>query len=367
MKHFKTTIILLFTITIFLSSCIHTGPGEKTTETIALEKHHPTMRVLDRYLYTAYNEKVILRGINRLIIWTDRDGIPSLPEMAKTGANSARIVWLTVGTAGQLDTVITNCIAEKMIPMIELHDATGSWENLEFCVKYWTSHDIVEVIQKHEEYLLVNIANEAGDASITPSQFKENYKKIILRMREAGIRIPLIIDGSDWGKDIDMLQLCGFYLIEADPLHNLMFSVHMWWPEMWGYSERKIKEEIKESVDMHLPFIVGEFGNAWEETEQGQIPYRTIIEECHNNDIGWLAWSWGPGNNPQKWLNMTKTGYFDTLYGWGLEAAVTHPCSIKNTSKKPASLGGNVQPGPVPDAMWWKTYTETCVTVIEEK
>ena len=357
MKKTIITIITIFFITTVFISCIHTENTEKK-EVIQNEKQHPTMRVLDRHLYTAYNEKVLLRGINRRIIWVDKDGIPSLPEIAKTGANSVRIVWLTVGTADQLDTVIRNCISEKMIPMIELHDATGNWDHLKYCIKYWIRQDIVEVIEKHQEYLLVNIGNEIGDATVTPSEFKKGYKDAILKMRAAGIHVPLIIDGSDWGKDIDILQKCGFYLIEADPLHNLMFSVHMWWPSMWGYSEERVKQEIAESVDMRLPLIVGEFGNAWEETGEGQIPYKTIISECHKNEIGWLAWSWGPGNNPQKWLNMTKTGYFNTLYGWGLEIVQTHPYSIKNTSKKPASLGGTIKPGLIPDPMSWKKNIE---------
>lgn len=317
------------------------------------------MRVLDRFLYTAFNEKVILRGINKMIIWTDRDGIPAFSEIARTGANCVRIVWLTEGAAGELDTAIANCIAEKMIPMIELHDATGAWDKLPECAAYWSSPEIAGVIRKHEEYLLVNIANEVGDASIQKRQFIDDYTKAVLRMREAGIRTPIIIDSSDWGKDIDMLQACGFPLIEADPIHNLVFSVHMWWPSMWGYDERKVQEEIKETVDMHLPLIVGEFGNMWEETDGGQIPFRLIISECEKNEIGWLAWSWGPGNKPQRWLDMTKSGHFSSLSGWGLEVAVTHRYGIKNTSKKPASLGGTVLPGPVPDPAAWRANMES--------
>ena len=53
---------------------------------------------------------------------------------------------------------------------------------------------------------------------------------------------------------------------------------------------------------MELPLIVGEFGNAWEETEQGAIPYKTIMEQCYLNEVGYMPWSWGPGNNPQTFL-----------------------------------------------------------------
>jgi mannan endo-1,4-beta-mannosidase len=112
----------------------------------------------------------------------------------------------------------------------------------------------------------------------------------------------------------------------------------MWWPEMWGYSDSTIIEEIRESVNMELPLIVGEFGNKWEEKKGGDILYRTIMEQCQLNEIGWIAWSWGPGNNLQTFLDMTTEGTFNSLYGWGLEVAVTNPYSIKNTSIRPYSI-----------------------------
>jgi hypothetical protein len=325
---------------------------------LSKEEQYPGMRVMDRFLYTKYNEKVILRGINQMIIWLDQDGIPSFQEIAKTGANVVRIVWLTTGAPETLDVVINNCINEKMIPLIELHDATGNWAKLQLCVDYWIRPDVIKVIKKHQEYLLLNIANEVGDSSVNKEKFISAYTDAVARMRKAGIHVPLIIDSIDWGKNIDMLQEAGFDLLAADPDHNLLFSIHMWWPALWGYSKEKVIQEIKESVDMGLPLIVGEFGNAWDETDEGKIPYLTIIEECQKNEIGWIAWSWGPGNTPQTHLNMTEDGTFKTLHGWGLELAVTSPYSIKNTALKPQSLGGTVKPGPTPDPDSWKKNSE---------
>ena len=86
---------------------------------------------------------------------------------------------------------------------------------------------------------------------------------------------------------------------------------------------------------MELPLIVGEFGNMWEDKEEGKIPYKTIIKYCHFNEIGWIAWSWGPNNMPQTFLDMTDDGMFNTLHDWGLEVAITDSFSIKNTSVRP--------------------------------
>lgn len=300
---------------------------------------HSGFYVQGRFLYDPCGEKVILRGVANPNIWFKRDGMPYYEEIEKTGANVVRIVWETRGSAKELDMAISNCIAYSMIPMPECHDATGNWSKLQAVVDYWIRPDIVEVLKKHEAYLLLNIANEAGDASVSSKTFREGYESAILKIRNAGIHVPLVIDAPNWGQNINILQSEGPSLIQADPDHNLLFSVHMWWPRRYGYREEDIKREIQESVAKGLPLIVGEFsqmhGSCDESTitPENSIPYRTIIRECHLNEIGYLAWSWCGNCNPL-W-DMTKDGTYETLYDWGLEVAVTDSFSIQNTSIRP--------------------------------
>jgi mannan endo-1,4-beta-mannosidase len=322
--------VALFAVTLSGPTPLSGGDAAKTVA--------GTFHVVGRHLYDRCGERVVLRGVNKMIIWTDIDGIPSCHEIAKTGANAVRIVWLTSGSAEQLDEAISNCVAEQLIPLVDLHDGTGEWSLLPVLVDYWIRPDILEVISRHRRYLLINIGNEVGDASVTPYEFRTGYESAVNRMRAAGIHVPLIIDGTDWGKDIDVLQSEGPALVEADPDHNLMFSIHMWWPRMWGYSEDTVIEELEESVELELPLIVGEFGNQWTDSAFGEIPYLTIVEQAHLLGIGMLPWEWGPGNNPQTWLDMTADGTFDTLQGWGLEVAVTNRYSIFNTAVRPQSM-----------------------------
>jgi mannan endo-1,4-beta-mannosidase len=302
-------------------------------------QQYPGFRVQGRHLYDKCGERVILRGINNPNIWFEKNGGNRYSEIKQTGANVIRIVWETYGTAAELDQAITNCIAEGLIPMVELHDATGDLSKLPECIDYWTNTDIVDIIIQHEEYLLINIANEAGQWGVTGTTFKNTYAGAVADMRDAGIHVPLIIDGTDWGKDINILQSQGPALIEADPDHNLMFSVHMWWPEMYGYEESDIGNEIDESVQMGLPLIVGEFSqmhgqcNDINITDENAIAYKTIIRECHENQVGYIAWSWF-GNCNQNW-DMSSGGTYETLYDWGLEVAVTDDYSIANTSRRP--------------------------------
>ncbi|SET19968.1 X2-like carbohydrate binding domain-containing protein [[Clostridium] polysaccharolyticum] len=310
----------------------------------ATDKNHPGFRVEGRFLYDNQGEKVTLYGLNKMCTWTDKDGDPAFKEIAKTGANVVRITWSIDDTAEDLDTVLTNCRKEHMIPVIEVHDGTGKWDMLPKLVDYWTKEDIAAVLIRHQEYLILNIGNEVGDGTITNAQFTEDYSEAILRIRKAGIHVPLMIDGSSWGQDINILQACGPDLIQVDPDKNILLSVHMWWPAMYGHNAQEVIDELNESVEMNLPVVVGEFGNQWETNKQGQIPYKTIMEQCAKLDIGYIAWSWGPGNNPQDFLDMTADGTYETLNDYGTEICLTSEYSVKNLSVRPASMLTNLPP-----------------------
>ncbi|MDO3388635.1 cellulase family glycosylhydrolase [Gilvimarinus sp. SDUM040013] len=290
--------------------------------------------VQDRFLYSPCGERIVLMGPNRMVYWMDRTGLSSFAEIAKTGANSVRIVWTTEGSAAELDTVLKNARRHQLLPIIELHDAAGDWSKLSDLIEYWRRPDIVATIAKHQAYTIVNIGNEVGDDVLLP-EYIEGYSKAIERLRQAGYKTPLMIDAPGWGKDIDTLQAAGPALIEADPQHNILLSVHMWWPKMWGYDAARVRSEIIESVEAKLPLIIGEFGDRWDDTEGGQIPYRTIIKTALEFDVGFLPWSWGPGNKPQQHLDMSDDGSFEGLTGWGREVMLDEAYSIAKNAVKP--------------------------------
>ncbi|MBD1836230.1 cellulase family glycosylhydrolase [Cyanobacteria bacterium FACHB-472] len=327
-----------------------------------------TLYTQGRYLYDRLGNKVIPRGVNKMSVWDDEDltGNICFPEIRKTGANSVRIVWairkdLQPGPSdtdpNQLDTLITNAKANYLIPMIELHDATGDWSRLPDVIDYWTQPEVINIIQKHQEYLLVNIANEAGDNTVGEDQFIEGYSRAIQMMRSVGIQTPLVIDASDWGKSLDRLDATAARLIAVDPENNLLFSVHLYWSMFAGADANFIRSSLGNSVDLGYPLIVGEFSayGGWAGFDEnnldengepkaksmcspdGAIDYQTIIEVCHQNEIGWYAWEWGPGNGFYDPLcvvmDMTPDRLFANLKsGWAEEVVISSPYSIKNTS-----------------------------------
>ena len=316
---------------------------------------HPGYVLAGRDLLDNLGEKVVLRGVNKMNVFTDHDG-SSFPEIRQTNANSVRIVWRIaaddfVPSATDLDTVITAALANHMIPMIELHDATGIWSELPTLVDYWTRPDIVAVIQAHDAHLLVNIGNEVGDDQVTAAMFTADYGDAVGRMRGAGIHTPLVIDASDFGKNIDILTATAADLTAADPEHNLVFSVHLYWGVHDGADPAYISGKLQDAVDAGVPLIVGEFSQygAYADGdsicgESGRVDYQTILEQCDRHAIGWYAWEWGPGNvgggDPAcTVMDMTTASTFATLQpGWATEVATTSPYSILNTSITPLSM-----------------------------
>jgi mannan endo-1,4-beta-mannosidase len=307
-----------------------------------------TFHVDGRFLYDSCGEKVLLRGVNEMVVWTpNKSGMPAIAEIAKTGANVVRIVWASEGSAAELDAAIANAVAAKLIPLVEHHGATGKLEDVPTVVAYWTQADVVQVLLKHQKYLLLNIANEAGDDKVTAETFESTYKSAISAIRAQGVKVPLIIDAPSWGQDIDRLQASGPALVAADSLHNLMFSVHMWWKDPEG---ARVKQELAQSADMGLPLLVGEFAqHAVYQCDQGPFAYSVLLDEAQAREVGWLVWSWGAvQNNDCKGMgpfDMTTDGVFGNWTGkWASDVAVDHPHSLENSSVRPKSmLNGSCQ------------------------
>jgi mannan endo-1,4-beta-mannosidase len=308
---------------------------------------------------------VVLRGINKMSVFDGGDpvGAISFPEIKKTGANTVRIVWAITSdlnpggpatSTAILDSLITNAKANHLIPMIELHDATGDWTRLGDLVQYWTQPPVVALVQKHQPYLLLNIGNEVGDEAVTQAIFLAGYSAAVKKLRAAGVHTPLVIDASDWGNNLTMLNDTAAALLTSDPDGNLIFSVHLYWSMSCGADAAFITSELQKAVKLDYPLIVGEFSRFGGYpcgapagtsicSAGGEVDYETILAVCDDLRVGWYAWEWGPGNDFFDPLcvvmDMTPDRMFVSLKpGWAEEVAISSPYGIKSTSVTPPSI-----------------------------
>ncbi len=219
-----------------------------------------------------------------------------------------------------------------MIPIICVWDATGKWEKIDLCIEYWQQPKIAEVLIKHESHLLLNIANEAGNKSVSHQDYREKYSSAIKQLRSAGLKMPLVIDAAHWGRDERYILDNGNYLLEQDPQHNLIFSWHPW---DTNQPQSRYREAIDESIEKNLCMIIGEFSHVGVNHKR-RIDYEYLIEYCHKKEIGWLAWVWWCCRDAYDGHTISRTKEFGEWANplWGHNITVGHPYGIKNTAHR---------------------------------
>lgn len=305
-----------------------------------------TMKTQGRFLYDACGEKVVLKGYNHMTCWTDwagtpRDGLPMFSEMAKTGANVVRMTWIQDAGAGvpaittaQLDAAMGNAIANKLIPMPEIHDYTCQWSTqaITNTINFWTKPDVVAIFKKYERFALLNFANEMSAPNAT--EYVKEYTRALVAIRSAGIHVPIVLDSSSCGQDEAMILNAAPALIKADPDHNVIMSLHIYWTDQ---NAARIAKIVSDSIAANIPMIIGEFASVSVDCKT-PILWQEIIKQGQINEIGWMPWSWDNQNACATHAMTTDNTYNGLKPGWGLDIAVSNPYSVKNTAVIPYSI-----------------------------
>jgi mannan endo-1,4-beta-mannosidase len=79
---------------------------------------------------------VLLRGVNKMAIYMDRAG-NSFPEIAKTGANTVRIMWFSTVPAADAVATLQRAIDSGLIPIWQMHDTTGDFAKMPLVEAFW--------------------------------------------------------------------------------------------------------------------------------------------------------------------------------------------------------------------------------------
>ena len=259
---------------------------------------------LNGKVYDANGNEFIARGINNTHYWWDKTwantpALEALDNIAGFGFNSVRIVWGVISTNDQiLEAIIDRTIESNMVPMVSLHDFTGSNDTNDLLnrgVKWWT--DRADIWQKYEESLMINIANEFGDWAFAQgsnrAEFPKVYKEAITRIRNAGINNTLIIDSFHYGKDYSLIAEYGREIYEHDPQQNVVFSIHFYCGE--GEDQAEITKAFDSITGKGLPMMVGEFGHS---DPACNIQEEFIMAESEAHDVGYYAWAWDDPLHP---------------------------------------------------------------------
>lgn len=206
------------------------------------QKEH--MYVSGSRLYDVCDTELLMQGVNHAPYnWGWATGYDVFGEIALTGANTVRLPWYSSQAAGGgapayndpalLDSALSRCARNGMVPVLELHDHTCMNDSAQFMnmVSFYMQPAVLQVLQKHRRNLVLNIANEALYVMWGGSvqHYINVYTKAIGLLRTAGIHVPLMIDAPDCGQHLDVFQQAAQQLMNADPDTNLIFSAHTYW------------------------------------------------------------------------------------------------------------------------------------------
>jgi Cellulase (glycosyl hydrolase family 5)/Bacterial Ig domain/Ig-like domain CHU_C associated len=290
-------------------------------------------------LLDACGNNFIMKGMNVPTAWFVSNVNGSIASLkTNTKSNCLRIVVTTSTADNAWQTSVVNCINNKMIPMVELHDATGSTDpaRLKAMGDFWatkasffnnTNFNGVN-IKKH---ILVNLANEWGTwqtATNKNTAWRDAVINAIKPMRNAGITTTIVVDAVGYGQDIDDAYNIRTYakdIQRADNTNlggpansteksNLLFSIHMYCEWRKEGDNIGIVNTIKNSG---IPIIVGEFGYQHASDGSCDIDEQGIMNTCQTGGIGWLAWSQKGNGSPVEYLDLCIDWACTSLSAWG--------------------------------------------------
>lgn len=316
-------------------------------------------------VYDANGEPFIIRGFNQNHWWgSPTENTAAIAQGARTGANAVRAVFfkdLGTPTASGSDTpaerkaVVEQYLANNIVPIVEDHAATENENNaindpaaLAKIVDNWLDPANLSWLKLYERQTILNITNEWGPAWASNNHvWRDSYITQVQRLRTAGVNNLIMIDAGGWGQDINTLKFDAASVLNADPQHNIVFSIHIY--GAWRTEERSfdvgsgifsVANEFSALRTAGLPFVLGEFaGESFD-----AAPYRTrrVLEIANQLGVGYMGWGWA---NVGETLSMIKdvptTPNVDYQYNtnadlsaWG-DAIINDPdYGIKATAKR---------------------------------
>ncbi|MDQ0050699.1 mannan endo-1,4-beta-mannosidase [Paenibacillus polymyxa] len=290
-------------------------------------------------LYDANGNPFVMRGINHAYTWYKGQESAAIPAIARTGANTIRIVlsdgqqW-TKDNLSELQNLITLSEQNKLVVVLEVHDGTGSDSAtvLNNIANYWI--EMKGALIGKESTVILNIANE-WYGTWDGGGWAEGYKSVIPKLRNAGIKNTIMVDGAGWGQYPQSIFDYGTEVFNADPLKNTMFSIHMY--EYAGGNAATVKSNMDNVLNKNLALVIGEFGI---KHTSGDVDEATIMSYAEQKGVGYLAWSWKGNSAGLDYLDMA-TDWEGTSFTEQGRIIIEGPNGIRATSKLSTVYSGS--------------------------
>lgn len=264
----------------------------------------------------ANGNELIMRGVNVPHAWFQSNTEQTLKAVAAKGCNTVRVVCEDGGSgrstsADELRKIIGWCKDNKLVCVLEVHDATGkdSISDILAAAKYWSG--VKDILNENTEYVIVNIANE-WVGKWDSNTWAQGYQQAIKIMRDAGIRNMLMVDAAGWGQYGTSIKEKGAEVFSSDPDRNVVFSIHFYGTA--GKDAQTIKNNIDGALSAGAPVLAGEFGYYHSD---GDVDEAYLMSYCDEKGLGYLAWSWKGNGGGVEYLDLVNDWDGRSLTEWG--------------------------------------------------
>lgn len=276
----------------------------------------PVLKVSDDQIQSSTGQPLLMRGVN-LQYGDDPfvrfDGINAISDL---GSNTIRIQVRENTTAAELETALVRAVQQNMIAVVSLWEPEGKLHCTEddtFIHKamseLWMDRWLSVLVQdRFQPYLMINIASGWGPKSIFDGystgyrSWADTYKAFIRQFRNAGFKVPLVIDAPGCGQDFHaFLSNRGRELLAADDQKNLVLSVHGY-GSRWNSNE-KLTAAINDLRAQKMPILMSEFGGS--DVGEAPVKHLAIMEKAAGDQAIELDIPWQTSSD--------KLGYMVTL------------------------------------------------------
>ena len=193
-------------------------------------------------------------------------------------------------------------------------------------VNYWL--EIKDLMNAHKKYVILNIANEWLGTWNNASTWTSAYQSAIRTLRDAGIENVIMIDTSGYGQETSTCINNSQSVVSADNTGNTMISIHMY--SVAGKDAATVKNNVDSMLSTGVCFCIGEFGN-WQ--NGADVDETTIMQQCTDKSIGYIAWSWYGNSGIDLSLDIANDWQGSSLTEWGNYVFYANGIGIKDTSR----------------------------------
>jgi mannan endo-1,4-beta-mannosidase len=318
---------------------------------VSVEAGRQGFQTIGGIVYDANKKEFIMRGVNNPHAWYDSYNrwyaYKALYHIAASKSNTVRIVWEknSVLNVTDLDKVIGEAINQKLVPMVELHDVTGSSNATRLNEMAQWFADNIWLFIKYRKYIMINIANEWSPWGTKETFWRDSYNTAISIIRNAGYSGCIVVDAPGYAQNPNGPKLYGQDMLNKDQFFNILFSVHMYSAWATQYASYNITFELQEFKNRKIPVIIGEFANGNPTNINGvcknlKIDALKIMSECLKHGFGYLGWSWAGNGNGEcgslSAMDIVARNDWNThsnLTTWGNVLINSNGIGIRDTSK----------------------------------